>query len=222
MSCFDANKFGGAGPFLRKTDLELLAAQIISFDGKTRAWVPDEKEAYIEDENKQLDGDNVIVENKDRRKLNSFKQLCINFPNGNLQQYFNHHMFILEQEEYKQEGIEWTFMDFGLNLQAGIDLIENVWGTTTSQKHCTDIPPQMSPCGIMSILEDECMSQEGQKDHQGQQPPEPLPVHPATIQKARRQTTALKPSYTTTILESQLTSRSHNLIRSASTRHTMR
>jgi hypothetical protein len=27
------------------------------------------------------------------------------------------------------------------------------------------------------------MSQEGQKDHQGQQPPEPMPVHPATIQK---------------------------------------
>ena len=29
------------------------------------------------------------------------------------------------------------------------------------------------------------MSQEGHKDHQGQQPPEPLPVHPATISKAR-------------------------------------
>ena len=29
------------------------------------------------------------------------------------------------------------------------------------------------------------MSQEGQKDHQGQQPPEPLPVHPAIIQKAK-------------------------------------
>uniref|UniRef100_A0A4W5L9F2 Chromodomain helicase DNA binding protein 7 n=1 Tax=Hucho hucho TaxID=62062 RepID=A0A4W5L9F2_9TELE len=29
------------------------------------------------------------------------------------------------------------------------------------------------------------MSQEGQEDHQGQQPPEPLPVHPAIIQKAR-------------------------------------
>jgi hypothetical protein len=28
-------------------------------------------------------------------------------------------------------------------------------------------------------------SQEGHKDHQGQQPPEPLPVHPTIIQKAR-------------------------------------
>lgn len=35
-------------------------------------------------------------------------------------------MFVLEQEEYKRENIAWTFIDFGLDLQACIELIEKV------------------------------------------------------------------------------------------------
>jgi len=67
---------------------------------------------------------------------NGFEQISINFVNEKLQQFFNNHMFVVEQELYQAEGLDVEMVDFGMDLAACIIMFEK-------------------PMGIWSILEEE-------------------------------------------------------------------
>ncbi|XP_057696103.1 LOW QUALITY PROTEIN: si:zfos-588f8.1 [Corythoichthys intestinalis] len=69
-------------------------------------------------------------------ETNSFEQFCINYANEQLQYYFNHHIFNLEQEEYQAEGITWH----------NIDYIDNVGCINLISK---------KPTGLLYLLDEE-------------------------------------------------------------------
>merc|ERR1719511_288761 len=71
-------------------------------------------------------------------EYNGYEQISINFVNEKLQQFFNHHKFVVEQEEYVAEGIDWAMVDFGMDLAACIIMFEK-------------------PMGIWAILEEESL-----------------------------------------------------------------
>ncbi|XP_010261885.1 PREDICTED: myosin-15 isoform X3 [Nelumbo nucifera] len=71
-------------------------------------------------------------------KNNSFEQFCINFANEKLQQHFNEHVFKMEQEEYSNEEINWSYIEF-IDNQDVLDLIEK------------------KPIGIIALLDEACM-----------------------------------------------------------------
>merc|ERR1712223_190622 len=71
-------------------------------------------------------------------EYNGYEQISINFVNEKLQQFFNHHMFVVEQEEYISEGLDWPMVDFGMDAAACINMFEK-------------------PMGIWAILEEETL-----------------------------------------------------------------
>ncbi|XP_019424641.1 PREDICTED: myosin-6-like [Lupinus angustifolius] len=71
-------------------------------------------------------------------KTNSFEQFCINLANEKLQQHFNQHVFKMEQEEYKKEEIDWSYIEF-VDNQDVLDLIDK------------------KPGGIIALLDEACM-----------------------------------------------------------------
>ncbi|KAK2842615.1 hypothetical protein Q5P01_012815 [Channa striata] len=68
---------------------------------------------------------------------NSFEQFCINFANERLQHYFNQHIFKLEQEEYRAEGITWHTIDY-IDNSGCINLISK------------------KPTALFHLLDEEC------------------------------------------------------------------
>merc|ERR1719464_2214108 len=69
---------------------------------------------------------------------NGFEQICINYVSEKLQQFFNSHMFTLEQEEYVKEGLDWANVDFGMDLWPCIFMFEK-------------------PMGLLSVFEEESL-----------------------------------------------------------------
>ncbi|KAF7256856.1 hypothetical protein EG68_06993 [Paragonimus skrjabini miyazakii] len=75
-------------------------------------------------------------------KKNSFEQLCINFANENLQQFFVRHIFKLEQEEYIAEGIQWKHIDY-VDNQNTLNLIA------------------LHPMNVFALIDEECQFPQG-------------------------------------------------------------
>uniref|UniRef100_A0A8C8C4T8 Myosin-IIIb-like n=1 Tax=Oncorhynchus tshawytscha TaxID=74940 RepID=A0A8C8C4T8_ONCTS len=70
--------------------------------------------------------------------VNRFEQLCINLANEQLQYFFNHHIFLMEQNEYKEEGIEWESISFKDNkpiLASDRDFVDKLNSKFKSSPH---------------------------------------------------------------------------------------
>eukprot|EP00475_Leptophrys_vorax_P042051 TRINITY_DN79370_c0_g1_i1.p1 TRINITY_DN79370_c0_g1~~TRINITY_DN79370_c0_g1_i1.p1 ORF type:complete len:1265 (-),score=404.92 TRINITY_DN79370_c0_g1_i1:50-3844(-) len=76
-------------------------------------------------------------------EFNSFEQLCINFTNEKLQQFFNANTFKLEEQLYQSEGVDFKHVDF-IDNQPMLDLIEG-----------------QRPIGLLRILDEQVVLPRG-------------------------------------------------------------
>ncbi|XP_061006967.1 unconventional myosin-VIIa [Dama dama] len=117
-------------PLSREQALDVRDAFVKGIYGRLFVWIVDKINAAIykppsqEVKNSRRSIGLLDIFGFENFAVNSFEQLCINFANEHLQQFFVRHVFKLEQEEYDLESIDWMHIEFTDNQDA-LDMIAN-------------------------------------------------------------------------------------------------
>ncbi|KAL1774169.1 unconventional myosin-VIIa isoform X2 [Sigmodon hispidus] len=135
MSCLTSRTLITRGetvstPLSREQALDVRDAFVKGIYGRLFVWIVDKINAAIykppsqEVKNSRRSIGLLDIFGFENFTVNSFEQLCINFANEHLQQFFVRHVFKLEQEEYDLESIDWLHIEFTDNQDA-LDMIAN-------------------------------------------------------------------------------------------------
>uniref|UniRef100_A0A2K6EGL4 Unconventional myosin-VIIa n=1 Tax=Propithecus coquereli TaxID=379532 RepID=A0A2K6EGL4_PROCO len=135
MSCLTSRTLITRGetvstPLSREQALDVRDAFVKGIYGRLFVWIVDKINAAIykppsqEVKNSRRSIGLLDIFGFENFAVNSFEQLCINFANEHLQQFFVRHVFKLEQEEYDLESIDWLHIEFTDNQDA-LDMIAN-------------------------------------------------------------------------------------------------